>query len=116
MVLPVFFLVILGIAEFGRAFMVEHLLADAARMGARMSVVEGSSNSKVKDFVKDHCGRVLGIKSDKVSIAIDPSLSEATAGTMCTISVSVAFDDVDFLPGSFLRGAKLSGSCTMEHE
>lgn len=35
LVLPLFLLVIFGIVEIGRAFMVEHLLANAARVGAR---------------------------------------------------------------------------------
>jgi Flp pilus assembly protein TadG len=122
MVLPIFLLVIFGMVEFGRAFMAEHLIANGARMGARRSVVEGSTNAECEQIVKDFCADSLGISSDKVTVSIEDDektavdLASATTGDMCTISVSVAFDQISFLPGSFLGGAQISGSCTMERE
>lgn len=105
--------------------MVQHLLAEGARMGARKAIIDGSSNSRVEQAVKDHCADSLGINSNQVAVAISveqggsssgANLSEATAGHLCVITVSVAFDDVDLLPGSFLGGSQLIKTCVMEHE
>jgi Flp pilus assembly protein TadG len=130
-VFPVFLMIIFGIIEFGQAFLVEHLLANAARVGARRAIIDGSSNSKIEQQVKDHCASTLGVSASnfKVAIAVkragssmdddDKSggdLSTATTGDLCTVSISVAFDEVDLMPGSLFGGAQLSGTCAMEHE
>jgi Flp pilus assembly protein TadG len=126
-VLPIFLLVVFGIVEFGRAFMVEHLLANATRMGARQSIVDGSTNSNVEQAVKDFCVSSLGVTSDQVSVTFalaagsgdavtGNEVSTATTGNLCTVSTSVSFSNVSYLPGSYLGGRQLTGSCTMDHE
>src|SRR3974390_1590511 len=46
-VAPFFFLLVLGLIEFGRALMVQHMLNNAARIGARVATIEGKANSDV---------------------------------------------------------------------
>ena len=50
-VAPVLFLFVAGIFEFGRAMMVESLLANAAQRGARVGVLNGAQNSDVSTAV-----------------------------------------------------------------
>jgi Flp pilus assembly protein TadG len=132
LVLPLFLLVVFGIVEFGRAFMVEHLLANAARVGARKAIVNGSTNSEIEQTIMGFCSQSMGVDQDAVTVTVavesasenddddesgsGSSLSNATMGDMCTITVSVPFDEVSFLPGSFLGGAQLRSTCAMEHE
>jgi Flp pilus assembly protein TadG len=121
-VLPLFIVITLGIVEFGRAHMVAHLLANAARFGTRQAILDGSTNSSVEKAVKDLCVNTLRVAAEKVTvdIAVGGStvtpLSTAAAGGMCAVTVSVDFDDVSYLPGGYLRGQQLSNTCTMEHE
>ncbi len=125
LVLPVFMLVVLGIVEFGRAFMAEHLLAEASRLGARRAIVAGVTESEVKQLVKDFCGDTLGIRSKRVKVAVTiedvrgqtvSGFSNADSGDMCTVTVTIPFDEISFLPANFLRNAQLSNACTMERE
>ena len=46
---PIFFLLVLAIVEFGRTFMVMELLANAARIGCRQGILEGTSNQQITD-------------------------------------------------------------------
>ena len=41
--LPIFFLILFGIFEYGRLFLVRNLVADAAREGARFAIVNTAS-------------------------------------------------------------------------
>jgi len=50
-VAPVAFMLILGLIEFGRALMVQHMLNNAARQGARVATIEGKANSDVTTAV-----------------------------------------------------------------
>src|SRR5690606_33312307 len=52
LVLPVFVGVTLGIVEFGRAMMIGQLVTNAAREGARLAIIEGSTNSDVEASVR----------------------------------------------------------------
>src|SRR5262249_24482778 len=45
---PIWFVLILGMFEFGRAFMVMQLLNDAARRGCRVGIIEGASTQQIK--------------------------------------------------------------------
>ena len=47
-VIPALFLMIFGLIEIGRGFMVCHLLENAARTGCRSAVVSGATNASVE--------------------------------------------------------------------
>ena len=53
LVLPVFFMVMLGIVEVGRAFMVSQLLTNAAREGSRVAIMTNSTNTEVTNTITD---------------------------------------------------------------
>jgi Flp pilus assembly protein TadG len=120
-VLPIFLLVLLGIMEFGRAYMVEHVVASAARRGARLAVLKGTTNSQVEQACEGYCANALGVSTEHVTVTIEDGggaadLANAATGDVLTISVSVPYGQVSYLPAWYLSGAQLSSDCTMEHE
>jgi hypothetical protein len=44
---PLFFMMVFGIIEFGRALMVQQILTNASREGARRAIVEGATESEI---------------------------------------------------------------------
>lgn len=126
-VLPIFFMIVLGIVEFGRAMMVAQLLTNGAREGARLSVLPDATNASVETAVLDFVESSVGVPRSKltVTIAITPAagnpnpgnvLANARKRDLCDVKVDVAFTDVDYIPGNFLAGRKLSGQCAMRRE
>src|SRR5690606_472052 len=46
---PLFFLLILGMVEYGRLVMVQQILTNASREGARMAVLDGATKASVEN-------------------------------------------------------------------
>jgi Flp pilus assembly protein TadG len=119
LVLPLFFMVLLGIVEFGRAMMVSQLLTTAARDAGRSAIMDGSTNMEVTTTVKDFLQSTVGVAPQDVSVRITVrpggTLANASPGATCAILIDVAFDKVSFIPGDYLGGQRLQGRCTMRH-
>lgn len=127
LVLPIFFMIVLGIIEFGRAMMVAQLLNNGAREGTRVAIMPGSTNTDVQNAVLNFVTGAVGVAPEKVNVAItvtaaagnpDPGNNVALASKrdLCTVVVRVAFSDVDYLPGKFLNDRQLIGQSAMRHE
>jgi Flp pilus assembly protein TadG len=127
MVLPIFFLAILGIVEFGRGMMVSQLVTNASREAARRSVLDGSTNAIVEDYIQDKLSVSIGTSTSDVTVAItitpDPAnnttgneLINAQPYDLITVKVSVPYDKVSFFTGRYLGGKNLSAETTMRHE
>ncbi len=127
LVLPVFLLIVMGIVEFGRAMMVGQLLTNGARHGARRAVVEGSTNASVVTDIHDFLTTTLNVAAADltVTIEVDPApgnpdpadnLAVAQPKDLVKVTVTVPFDKVAYVAGSFLDGTTLRGHCAMRHE
>jgi hypothetical protein len=127
LVLPIFMLIVLGIVEFGRAFMVANLLAEAARHGVRTAIVPGSVNSEVIEEVKSRVSEMASVSAEFVDVEItvtaypanpDPQndLRDAQKRDLVSISVAVPFSKVNVVPIEWLKTTSLRGSCSMRHE
>lgn len=127
LVLPIFFMIVLGIIEFGRAMMVAQLLTNGAREGTRVAIMPGSTNTEVETAVKSFVTNSVGVAANKVTvnITVTPAAGNPNPGNnvalankrdLCTVVVQVAFSDVDYLPGKFLGGSQLIGQSAMRHE
>lgn len=127
LVLPVFFMVMLGIVEVGRAFMVSQLLTNAAREGARVAIMTNSTNTDVSNTVTDILQRTVGVAPANVNVTIivteypgNPSTSNnvnlAKKRDLCEVEVRVNYDKVNMLPIKYLTGAQLLGQAAMRHE
>ncbi len=105
--------------EIGRAVMVEQVLTNAAREGARAAVLDGSTATGVKDKVVDYMknGGISAAATDMVTITpTDPA--SAANGTPVTVTVQVQFSKVTWLPSPwFISGNKyLTASSVMRRE
>jgi Flp pilus assembly protein TadG len=126
-ILPVFLMLVMGIIEFGRAMMVSQLVTNGARHGARLSVLDGSDNAAVRNSIETFLVDAVGIEPGDADIKIeitpgpgnsDPAgeLALATAKDLVTIKVSVPYEKIGYVTGSYLSGTQLIGQCTMRHE
>lgn len=127
LVFPVFMLIVFGIVEFGRAFMVSEVLTSAAREGARLASMSGSTNAEVTQAAKDLVHAGLGVDQGVVNVTIavtpasgnpDPGNNVANARTrdVCSVTVQLPYDAVSFMVADFLKGQTLAGHCAMRHE
>jgi Flp pilus assembly protein TadG len=116
---PLFFLLIFGIVEFGRALMVVELLNSAARNGCRQAVLSGSSNSSVTAATTTTLSPA-GINNPSVAIEVNGAsgdVSQAASGDTITVTVSVSYSSVSWLPTNFFLGNKsLQGVAVMRRE
>lgn len=129
LVLPLFVMLVLGIIEFGRAMMIANLVTNAAREGARMAVLDGSSNSEVTNtiqtFLKSAVSNSLTAGDMSVTITVTPApgnpnpannIANASARDLVTVKVQVPFNKVALIPGKYLAGKQLTGQSAMRHE
>ena len=126
-ILPILFLVTLGIIEFGRAMMVAQMVTTAAREGARVGIMAGKSNTDVKAAVDSMMEGGVNVTTDKYTTTItvtpatgnpDPGneVLNANTGDIVTVVVQVPFENVSWMSPDFLEGKKLTGKCAMRHE
>jgi Flp pilus assembly protein TadG len=106
-VAPVFFLLVFGMIEYGRMVMVQQVLTNGTREGARRAVLDGATTSGVKTAVVDylHSSAISTAAASDVTVSPDPP-SSAASGDPVTVSVSIAFTRVSWLPAPFFLGGK----------
>lgn len=115
---PLLFMIVLGLLEICHAFMVQHVIQDAARRGCRTAVLPRSSNSAVLETVNSLL-QAEGIRHANATILVNNTAADvAQAKTSDTISVqiTIAAADVSIVPGcGYLRGQqKASASLRLE--
>ena len=127
LVLPIFFVVILGIIEFGRAFMVLQLLQNATRECARKAVTGAYTTATVTAALKSEL-QTAGLDPTKVTVTVivtvDPAnpavanneVANATTKDLVAVTSSILFSNVALTPGAYLQGKTLKAACTMRHE
>jgi Flp pilus assembly protein TadG len=114
-VAPLFFLLIFGMIEFGRMVMVQQVITNASREGARIGVLDGASTSDVTTAVNNYL-QSASIQGATVSVTPNPP-SSAGYGAPVTVTVSVTFNQVSWLPSPmFLGGQSLSAATVMRRE
>ena len=129
LVLPVFLMLVLGIIEFGRGMMVANLVTNSAREGARMAVLDGSTNTEVTTAVQTFLVSAIGhgISSADITTTItvtaaagnpNPAnnVANAISRDLITVKVSLPFNKVALIPGKYLKGRQLAGQSAMRHE
>ena len=127
LVLPIFVSVTLGIIEFGRAMMVSQLVTNAAREGARLGSLDGTTNSEIEADIRSFLQGSANVAGGSVSVTItitpatgnpDPANNVSLANVRDEVNVAVAipFNAVSFIDGNYLDGKNITGSATMRHE
>jgi len=117
-VAPVFFMLVFGMIEFGRAIMVQQILTNASREGARVAVLDSATptasvvSGKVTTYLQS-----AGISGGTVTISpTEPTT--AAYGAPVTVTVKVSYSNVTWLPAPwFISGStNLTASTVMRRE
>lgn len=119
-VAPVFFLMVLGMIEIGRGVMVQQIINNASREGARLAVLPGTTTTDVETRI----GAILtGAGVNGATVEIFNGAGETTNpenvgfGDVVNVTVSVPFNQVSWLPASrYLAGKNLTASTIMRGE
>ncbi|MEX0937432.1 MAG: TadE/TadG family type IV pilus assembly protein [Pirellulales bacterium] len=112
---PFLILLVFGMLEVGRALMVQHLLTNAVRDGARSATLESATAGEVEAQVASY---LAASSVPGATVTVDPmDLTTAAPGDPVTVTASVPFDTVNWLPSSFfLEGATLDATMVMRRE
>jgi Flp pilus assembly protein TadG len=118
-VAPVFFLLVFGMIEFGRMVMVQQIITNASREGARLAVLD--STTPIHDEVVTQVSNYLanaGINGASVDInPTEPTATGVKNGDPITVTVTIRFNRVSWLPTPmFLGGKDLVAKTVMRRE
>ena len=115
-VAPIFVLLLFGMIEYGRMVMVQQMLTNATREGARRAVLDGTTMADVKTTVNDYLtSGSITVNDDEITVTPDPSA--ASFGDPVTVSLTIPFTRVSWLPSPmFLGSANMSATSVMRRE
>jgi Flp pilus assembly protein TadG len=90
--IPIILLISVAIFEFGRAYQTWQVLTNAAREGARVAILAGTTQDQVKATVVNYMtiGQLADASPDQVSVDQNVTLG-ATTGSQVTISYPFQF-------------------------
>ena len=113
-VAPLFFLLVIGCIEFGRALMVQQVLTNSSRVGAREAITLTATESEAVTAANEFAAAasVTG-----TTVTVTPNPSTASAGDMISVTVSVPFSSVSWVPAPwFMGGTTLDATSVMRKE
>ena len=95
--------------------MVQQIITNATRQGAREAALPEATIDSVKSQVADFlAGSSIPVALN--NITVDPDPATAFKNEQITVTVEVAYDDVSWIPGSYLQGKKLRAFTRMRSE
>ena len=118
MIMPMIMLLSVGIFEFGRAYQTWEVLTNAAREGARIAVLDGTSDADIRSRVNQYLG-VGGLASQPDgNITIDHTVDftgDPTGPKGSLVQISYPFDFMVLNPVAKLvvSGSTLGAPITM---
>lgn len=123
-VAPVFILLIFGMIEYGRMVMVQQMLTNASREGARRAVLEGATDSDVRTVITNYLTPAhIPVTSSDITIQVgDPpttaAISTADFGDPIHVSVGINFGQVSWLPSPMYlsSGTRMTATSVMRKE
>lgn len=111
LVLPIFLFLLVGVAEFGRAWMTRNILTGAAREAVRIAAVQGNASAaaaRAKSILSS-----AGISGASVVLSDDG----AAYGTYAaTVTYDLPLTIAGFLPGISGKSIQLSSQTSMRKE
>jgi len=113
-ILPVAIVVLVGIVEFGRYFMIRQTITNAAREGARVAILPSTQwEYEVREVVTQY---VSGAGLNPSNLYVDASGLRGTTGTRTTVTVRYPYDSVMFRFLGRSGPITVQAVCTMVHE
>jgi Flp pilus assembly protein TadG len=109
-ILPLLLVLVLGIAEFGRAFQVSGTLSAAAREGVRVMALQ--NNPAAARAAVRNAAPALDPALTDAQITITPASCPTTGTTSTTVELTVTYP-LPFLTDFFGSGVDLSGTGVM---
>jgi Flp pilus assembly protein TadG len=108
-------MLVLGMVEIGRAVMVQQVLTNASREGARRAVLDGATAAEVRTFVTNY---LTNASVAGTTVTFPQGNPEAAGyGAPVEVRVSVPFGQVSWVPAPmYLSGQTLSASTIMRRE
>jgi Flp pilus assembly protein TadG len=90
---PIILLISVGIFEFGKAYQTWQVLTNASREGARLAVIEGSSDADVRKRVGDYlkAGGLKAVADDAIAVKRDVALTATSSGSQIQINYPFEF-------------------------
>ena len=110
-VAPVFLLLVFGMIEYGRMVMVYQVITNASREGARTAVLDGATTNSVTTSVNSYLTAAM-ISGATVTVAPNPP-TNAQYGDPVTVTVSIPFSQVSWLPSPMYLGSRTLTSATV---
>jgi len=82
LILPIFFAVVLGIIEFGRAMMVGQMVTNAAREGSRMAILNGTTNAQIEQWIQDFLSGAINVDAADITVTttVTPAVGNPDPG------------------------------------
>lgn len=112
---PLFLLLVFGMLEFGRCVLVQQLLTNASREGARCAVLDGATTHEVVGSVSGYLAGA-SVRGAIITVSPDPP-STAPVGQPVTVTVQVPYREVSWIPApQYLGNAVLSATSVMRRE
>jgi len=117
MTLPLLLLVSVGIFEFGRAFQTWQVLTNAAREGARLAVMPGSTDAAVKARIQSYL--TSGQLTNTPAIVLNPTSTVSIGGgatansSLVTVNYPFQFMVLQPVARLVVPGATLGGAFTL---
>jgi Flp pilus assembly protein TadG len=136
LVLPVFFLFVFAIIEFGHAYLVIGTMTAAVKKAARIGAADGVTTDDVITNVEESLGAAIdlsnatimvkdasvfdtdGVDADSISFdgLPDLELTDAEDTQLFVVRIEVPYDDVALLPPFWAGGMTLHSESVMRHE
>ncbi len=111
---PLFFLLVLGSIEIGRAMMVQQVLTNASRVGAREATTPNSTFSTVESAAQTFAA---GASVSQTTVSVTPDPGSAKAGDLMSVTVTTNFANVSWTPAPFFLGSTtLTATSVMRRE
>jgi Flp pilus assembly protein TadG len=103
LILPILLLLVFGLIDFARAWSANHAIADAAREGARMLVVnEGSTFADAETTIRNRLA-LARLDDNRLTVDFDPDDTPAGRGQPQTVVLTYAYEF--WMVGPFLGWA-----------
>lgn len=114
-VAPVFFLIIMGIIEVGRAVTVQQLLTNASREGARVAGNESTTAiATVQDAVDNY---LSGAGVNGATTTVSPAaITDVATGESISVTVSIPYAQVSLTPPWILGDRVLAATTVMTRQ
>jgi Flp pilus assembly protein TadG len=90
---PIVLLICVGIFEFGRAYQTWQVVTNASREGARLAVIEGSTDDQVRQRVNNYLtgGGLSSLPDSKIAIARTVAVTTSNTGSQVQVNYPFQF-------------------------